>query len=131
MRYASDRKTAAFRSDRDAAEGVTGPPPMYRADLLRQARLGRRKTLTGSLENYGRGHEIEFRTLADLTKLSVGTIRQALDGNAAKLDSLWILANFFGIPWLELFDVEKRLQFDEKGRVDLAIKESARKARGK
>lgn len=131
-RFSRDRNLERIRKQNNVTEGVTGPPPMYRPDLLRAGRLGRiweRNAKTGYNEQrkFGLGYEIEFRKLAEQTKLSVGTIRQALDGNASKLDSLWILAKFFNIPWLQLFDVEKRFEFDEKGIPSIAKPAKKRK----
>jgi transcriptional regulator with XRE-family HTH domain len=91
-----------------------GPPPMYRAELLRVAR------------NRDLSRTSEFRNLAAKLNLSVNTIREALAGRASKIETLWILANHFEIPWLQLFDVKKQLEF-ENGRPRIPAKRSPKK----
>lgn len=82
------------------------PPDLYRADLLKQAIRKRAEATPGLNANGTR----DFRGLADETGLSVNTIRQAIDGNAPKIETLKILADRLGIAWVELFDVDRELQ---------------------
>jgi hypothetical protein len=70
-------------------------PPLYRADLFKKAKAAR--------------YSIGYREIADLTRLSVNTVRDVVDGQASKIDSIYIVARFFGIPWLDLFDVDREL----------------------
>lgn len=105
MRYSSERQAAEHHKRYNKDEG---PPPMYRADLFFKAR-----NLSKTAH--------EFRNIAATTGLSVNTIRLAIDGNAAKLDTLWILAKFFEIDWLQLFDVDRRLEFIDN-RPAIAVK---------
>lgn len=113
LRYGSER-------ERKRIEGETGPPPLYRADLLRACRYG-----IGYAERYRMRYPflneraklgIEFRQLAEATGLSTGTIQSTVKGEAAKLESVKTLANYFGIPWLKMFDLDDELDFDKNGR---------------
>lgn len=81
-------------------------PPLYRADLLRNAKDATEDP-----------NENSFRSIVAKTGLSAVTIMAALDGKAPKIDTVKILANYFGIPWLALFDVDGVLEFDKRGRV--------------
>lgn len=81
-------------------------PSLYRADLLRNAKDATEDP-----------NENSFRSMVEKTGLSAVTIMAALDGKAPKLDTVKILANYFGIPWLSLFDVDAVLEFDKRGRV--------------
>ncbi len=92
MRYGRNRAIARATME-------VGPPPMYRADLLRAAR------------NQDQSSNSEFRNLAAALSLSVNTIRDAMAGNATKIETLWILARHFEIPWLQLFDNNNQLEF--------------------
>lgn len=76
-------------------------PPLYRADLLKQAK-------------HKRG--ASYEQLADFTGLAKNTVRDAIEGRASKLDPLFILAKYFDVPWLRLFDVDDELSFDPDGR---------------
>jgi transcriptional regulator with XRE-family HTH domain len=79
--------------------GDDAPPMLYRRDLLKRAKHA----------IYGLG----FRDIARATNLSVNTVQQAFDGDAAKVTTLWVLARYFGIPWLALFDLEKKISIDK------------------
>ena len=71
-------------------------PPLYRADLFKQAKAD----------------DLGFREIARDTGLALATIQAAFNGDAKKIDSLFILARYFGIDWLQLFDIDSRLVFD-------------------
>lgn len=114
MRYADERRLSKYAEK--------GPPPLYRADLLEICRNGAARH-RGNLERYpflnnqaSSRFGVEFRRLAELTGLSTGTIQSTLKGEAAKLDSVKTLANYFGIPWLKMFDLDDELDFDKNGR---------------
>lgn len=125
LRYGHQRELKRMSNDQ-------APPPLYRAELLQAA-----KTSRTALEHYwpdapkDRPHPfgIEIRNLAASTKLSSGTIQAALRGDASKIETLKVLADFFGIPWLMLFDVDRQLSFDETGRPGLSIPVKKRKLR--
>lgn len=68
-------------------------PELYRSDLLREANRKR-----------GAG----FRHMSKITGLSHNTIGKAFDGYSTKLDVLWKLANYFEIPWPQLFNVKAK-----------------------
>lgn len=92
-RYASERQAAEFDKQRNPQDVA---PILYRADILRLAK---------ARKNYRLG----FRDIAAATSLSVNTVRDALDGNASKIEALWKLCRYFEIPWIALFDVDKKL----------------------
>lgn len=103
------------------AIGDDGPPPLYRADLLAKCRDGSAhywdmEIKYPFLQNRVAKLGIEFRDLAAATGLSTGTIQSVLKGEAAKLESVKTLANYFGIPWLKMFDLDDDLEFDKNGR---------------
>lgn len=81
-------------------------PPLYRADLFNAAAARR----AGSEKYLNANGTRDFRGLAAETGLSVNTIRTAFDGNASKLETLKILADFFSIAWLDLFDRDRELE---------------------
>jgi transcriptional regulator with XRE-family HTH domain len=74
-------------------------PELYQARLFRIAK-DRKK------------YRLGFRDIAAEVGLSVTTVRDALAGNALKLDALWKLARYFDIPWLALFDIDRKLTVD-------------------
>jgi hypothetical protein len=95
-----DRRYArnAGRPPRD-----TTKPLMYRYDLFQRAKR----------ERYA-----EIRTLAGYVELAPNTVRDVLDGNASKLENIWKVANHFRIPWLAIFDIDRKLtvEYDGEGR---------------
>lgn len=101
-RYASERHAEEMDRRHNPDEGG---PILYRADLLNAAKKAK-------------GYKIGFRDIAAATGLSVSTVCSAFDGNASKLESLWKLCRFFNIPWIALFDVDKKLtvEIDRKAR---------------
>jgi len=98
LRYASDRRAAEFDRQRNPDEPA---PAIYRADLLRIAKQKKK-------------YKLGFRDIAAATNLSVGTVRDALDGTASKLEALWKLSRYFEIPWIALFDVDRKLRVELK-----------------
>lgn len=98
LRYASDRRAAEFAKERNPDEPA---PAIYRADLLRIAKQKKQ-------------YRLGFRDIAAATNLSVGTVRDALDGTASKLEALWKLSRYFEIPWIALFDVDRKLRIELK-----------------
>lgn len=76
------------------------PIRLYRADLFQDAR-----------EKTGES----FRDLASQTKLAKQTIQDVVNGDASKLDPIFVLAKHFGIDWLELFDVNRRIRWNSDG----------------
>lgn len=71
------------------------PPILYRVDLLR---LAKRNSILG------------FRDIAGYTRLAVMTVTQAFEGNATKIATIYKLADFFGIPWVAMFDTQRKLR---------------------
>lgn len=81
------------------------PPFVYRYDLFRRVQNGR----------YGRNvSRLGVREIAADCKLSVRTVTEALKGNASKIETLWKLSKYFGVPWLLLFDIDRKLMSDIK-----------------
>lgn len=79
----------------------TDKPKLYRYELFIQAK-----------RRFYRP-ELRFDDIATRTGLASNTVQAAFKGRAAKLETLKILADFFEIDWLSLFDVEKRLEATE------------------
>jgi transcriptional regulator with XRE-family HTH domain len=75
-------------------------PKLYRHKLLQQAKYDR----------YGLG----LRDIARYTHLSVNSVSDALDGKATKIETLWKLCRFFEIPWIALFDLDRKLTVERK-----------------
>ena len=100
-RYASGRAAAAFDLQTNGREAT----PLYRYEILDAARRGVWEHLKFRIPT-------EFRNLADRTDLSVNTVRSVCDGTATKLDPIKRVADFFGVPWILLFDVDRRLSWD-------------------
>lgn len=71
-------------------------PALYQARLLRIAKDKKK-------------YRLGLRDIAADVGLSVTTVRDALAGNALKLDALWKLAKYFEIPWIALFDIDRKL----------------------
>lgn len=88
-RYASGRQAAAFDKQRNppAAAGSG----LYRSELLRQK------------FNAAGG---DYRNTAALIGIAVNTLRDAIDGNASKIQVLFQIANHWNIPWKSLFEVK-------------------------
>jgi transcriptional regulator with XRE-family HTH domain len=80
------------------------PPFIYRNDLFRRAKSAR--------------SWLGFREIAAATNLSANTVQQAFEGNASKLETLWKLSRYFGIPWIALFDLDRKLTVKEKRNND-------------
>src|SRR5512142_253978 len=72
-----------------------GPIRLYRFDLFQKAK-----------ESAG----VSFRDLESQTKLAKQTIQDVVNGDASKLDPIYILAKYFKIDWIELFDVDHRIK---------------------
>lgn len=73
------------------------PKDLYRSDLFRRVQNTR----------YGSNvSKLGVREIAADTGLAVGTVTDALKGNASKVDTLWKLSRYFGVPWFLLFDVD-------------------------
>jgi transcriptional regulator with XRE-family HTH domain len=81
------------------------PAVLYRKDLLKRAKHAR----------YGLG----FRDIATATNLAPNTVQDAFDGKAAKLSTLWALARYFGIPWIALFDLDRKITIDKPAPLEL------------
>lgn len=125
MRYSHQRALS-----RHSAEQA--PPPLYRAEILRAAKRGRRDLESlwpAAPKDRRHPYGVEIRNLAEYTKLSSGTVQAALRGDASKIETIKVLADFFGIPWLMLFDVDKRLEFDGAGNPSIAAPKKKRKLR--
>lgn len=74
-------------------------PALYQARLFRIAKEYKK-------------YKLGLRDIAADVGLSVTTVRDALAGNALKLDALWKLAKYFEIPWIALFDIDRKLAVD-------------------
>lgn len=90
MRYARNR-------NRQPVDDAAADPPLYRSDLFRKA-----KPQSG----------VDFRNAAARCGISVNTFRDVLAGDATKLAPIAAVAKYFGIPWLAVFDVDRRLVFE-------------------
>lgn len=82
-----------------AGIGDTAPPILYRKDLLKRAKQA--------------SHGLGLRDIARATNLALNTVQQAFDGGAIKITTLWVLAQYFGIPWIALFDLDNKLTIDK------------------
>lgn len=92
-------KRQRVRAHIDAARAESIPAELYRADLLRRVQNAR----------YGSNvSKLGVREIAADCRLSVGSVTAALKGDAAKLETLWTLSRYFGVPWFLMFDVDRR-----------------------
>ncbi len=92
-------KRERVRSHILATRAEPAPRETYRAELFRRVQ----NTRYGS--NVSR---LGVREIAADTNLSVGTITDALKGKATKVETLWKLSRYFGVPWFLLFDIDRR-----------------------
>jgi hypothetical protein len=53
---------------------------------------------------------ISFADLSAKTGLAKQTVQDVINGDAVKLDAVYMLAKHFRIDWLELFDVDRRIR---------------------
>lgn len=100
MSWADRRKVQ--RKHLDAVRKEKAPAKLYNSRLFKivQARrIGSNVTRLG------------VREIAADCRLAVGTVNDALNGNASKLETLWTLSRYFGVPWILLFDLEATIEF--------------------
>lgn len=101
-RQAQQDHVQAFRNA-DKIENEIGPPTLYRSELFRKMKNVRVGSNVGQLGD---------REIADGCRLSVGTVRAALQGSAVRIDTLWKMSRYFGIPWALVWDVDKRFTWE-------------------
>jgi hypothetical protein len=80
------------------------PPELYRADLFRKIKAQR----------YGERGSLTLTEIAADCELSINTVKGILDGNGSKIESIFRIARYFGVPWLAVFDVGKRFTLGQR-----------------
>lgn len=103
MSYSERKKTQRERVEAAMSEPM--PKRLYRVDLFTRAK----NAMIG--ENVG---QLGVRQIAQETKLSANIVQDALNGKATKIATLWKLAKYFGVDWLQLFDVDVRLSYEDR-----------------
>ena len=111
LRYARDR--SAYQNARARGEIADAPPP-YNFSAFRKG--------TKASADLLRSGYTDFRNVAAHTGLSVNTVRDALGGRAVKFEPIFILADYYGVDPLRLFDTEGRLKWNDKGELTGVIK---------
>lgn len=95
-------KRQRVRAHIDAMRDEETPSTLYRSDLLRRVQNAR----------YGSNvSKLGVREIAGDTGLAVGTVTDALKGEATKIETLWTMSRYFGVPWFLMFDLERRYIF--------------------
>lgn len=106
LRYARER--SAFQNARARGE-IADAPPAYNYNAFRKG--------TKAAADLHRSGYTDYRNVAADTGLSVNTVRDALGGRAVKFEPLFILADYYGVDPLRLFDVDGRLKWNDKGEL--------------
>jgi transcriptional regulator with XRE-family HTH domain len=107
LRYSRDRYR--YQEAKSRGEIADKPPPHYDPRAFYE---GTNKPAVGLLR-----YTPEYRDLAARVGLSVNTVRDVLGGRAVKLEPVFVLAEYYGVDPLRLFDTAGRLKWNDKGEL--------------